>query len=72
MGLNPDINNAQRLSIIAMATTLIIVGVYDIYAVLFLPPGASVSEVVLSIARRHPILPLLVGVLIGHLFWPQM
>lgn len=34
-------------------------------------PDATISEVVLSAARRHPVIPFLFGVLMGHLFWYQ-
>lgn len=56
---------------IILALVLIVVGLYDLIAVLWFGQPATVSAVVLQIAKRHPILPLAVGVLIGHLFWPQ-
>lgn len=34
--------------------------------------GATISEVTLGFAQRHPIVPFAVGVLCGHLFWPQV
>jgi uncharacterized membrane protein len=30
-----------------------------------------ISGVMLESARKHPIIGVLVGILIGHLFWPQ-
>ena len=32
---------------------------------------ATISYLALSRSRRYPILAVMVGVLIGHLFWPQ-
>jgi hypothetical protein len=34
-------------------------------------PTSMISKVVLDTARQHPVLPFLLGVLSGHLFWPQ-
>lgn len=33
--------------------------------------GASLSGTLLELAQKYPILPFALGVLIGHLFWPQ-
>ncbi len=55
------------LAIIIVAT----IG-WDFYAA-FGTPGAgdTVSEVVLGAARKHPVIPLIVGIVLGHLLWPQ-
>ena len=34
-------------------------------------PGASISDTLLMVAQKWPVLPLMIGVLIGHVFWPQ-
>ena len=34
--------------------------------------GATVSEVVLGWAKAHPVFPFAVGVVCGHLLWPQV
>lgn len=60
-----------------MATTwllfviLVMVGAYDIYAGWMFGNDATISVYVLLIARRWPVLPLIVGLVLGHLFWPQ-
>ena len=33
--------------------------------------GDTFSEFVLEAARENPVIPLLVGAVLGHLFWPQ-
>jgi hypothetical protein len=33
--------------------------------------GGTISEVVLGFARAHPVLPFALGVVCGHLLWPQ-
>ena len=42
---------------------------WDLYARHF--PAATISEIFLGVGTGHPLLPFLVGVLMGHLFWPQ-
>lgn len=32
---------------------------------------ATISYLALSKSRRYPIIPFALGVLVGHLFWPQ-
>jgi len=44
---------------------------WDIWVYLDPPEGDTISEIALSTAKDHPVLPLLIGVLAGHLFWPQ-
>ena len=58
-------------------TTVWIIGVaaatligWDLYV--WQVPNGTISEVVLGWARLHPIVPFLFGVLMGHLFWPQV
>ena len=45
--------------------------VYDIIAYWCGGVGATISRATLAWARNWPIIPLSVGVLCGHLFWPQ-
>ena len=67
--MNPE--TSQRIGIVFIAGVLIAVGVYDVYATLFLPPSSNISVIIFELAKRHPILPFGVGVVMGHLFWPQ-
>jgi hypothetical protein len=34
--------------------------------------GATISEVTMGTLRRFPIIGVLIGVVLGHLFWPQI
>ena len=45
--------------------------VWDLYVAFSPEPGDTISEVLLWTAQRHPVLPFVVGVVCGHLFWPQ-
>lgn len=40
---------------------------FNVWAVFGSPP--TISEVVWSVIRRWPMLPFVVGVVCGHLFW---
>jgi len=57
------------IAILAGVSLLLIV--WDIYAATNKERGDTISEVVLDFARRHPVIPFLLGVLMGHLLWPQ-
>lgn len=68
----PNIPTAYKTSfkttwIIILVAVLLIA--WDMYARAY--PGGTISEVILSGARAHPVLPFLSGVLCGHLFWFQ-
>lgn len=43
---------------------------WDIFVAIEPTPHDTISEVVLSYLRRHPFIPLAMGVLVGHLSWP--
>ena len=45
--------------------------VWDVFAAAFGGPGATISELTLGTSLRHPVIPFAVGVVCGHLFWPQ-
>lgn len=44
---------------------------YDVLASMVSGSSATISSVVLRTARDNPILPYLLGLLMGHLVWPQ-
>jgi hypothetical protein len=51
---------------------LVLIG-WDVYAAFFTKGnGDTISEVVLAAAQRRPVFSFLVGVVCGHLFWPQL
>lgn len=52
-------------------TLVVAVWAIDLYCVQNGYSDASVSAVILSNARAHPILSFAAGILMGHLFWPQ-
>lgn len=55
-------------TMIIMLTVVAILG-YDVYAIIKGGTEASISSVVITFAYKFPLMPFLVGVLCGHLFW---
>ena len=52
-----------------LAAAVLLIG-YDIYVAANTPKGDTISEISLSWAWDWPTLPLVWGVVVGHLFWP--
>ena len=53
----------------ATLVILLFVLIVDVYMAVNGKP--LISEVMLAAAKKHPVIGVLVGILIGHLFWPQ-
>lgn len=53
-----------------LLAVLFVILVYDFVAAMYGPANATVSSYVQSLSVRFPVVPLLVGLVIGHLFWP--
>lgn len=62
-------NNAATLLAAFLLIALLVVGVWDIYATTSSGRWASVSDVITDWSRVYPVLPLLVGLVMGHIFW---
>jgi hypothetical protein len=54
--------------LIAIAVILI---AWDVYVYVEPSDGDTISEVTLAAAGKHPVIPFAIGVICGHLFWPQ-
>lgn len=50
---------------------LITIGIYDFWAALYRGRNYTVSFALLSLVQSMPIVGILFGILIGHLFFPQ-
>lgn len=57
------------IGILVVITVLLIA--WDIVVAANARSGDTISEVTLGFAMRHPVLPFAIGVICGHLFWPQ-
>lgn len=70
MGPESGSNYAFLVAVMFLAMVGL-VGLFDLWLVLGAPTGSrTVSSWVIEWSHQYPILPLLVGVLIGHLFFP--
>jgi hypothetical protein len=54
-----------------LTAAVVVFIVYDIFAAIHWGADGTISRDILQIAYIHPILPFAIGVLMGHLFWPQ-
>lgn len=59
------------IAIWVLLATLLAVGIADILLVRYRPGDPTVSSTIWGLARCYPIIVLAVGILLGHLFWPQ-
>lgn len=57
---------SQGLTYVVIFGTVGLLIVYDVWAAY--TPGATISERMLDLGHRHPIIPFAMGCLIGH-FW---
>lgn len=61
----------KRITKVVMIATAALIILWDIYVAVEPTPGDTISEVLLGWAMQHPIIPFAIGVVCGHLFWPQ-
>lgn len=63
----------RKVTIGLLIAVLALLGGWDIYVYVVQPTagGGTISEVVLGFSRAHPIVGFSMGVLCGHLLWPQ-
>jgi len=64
-GLQPNVVVSMVL-----ISVILIIFLYDAIALMFWDHTYTISYVVKSWSRYFPILPLVVGICLGHLFWP--
>jgi len=67
--------STRTWTLIFMAVVIVAIAVYDTIVAINGIPGDTISEITLAWGRRHPIavlcLGLALGIVLGHLFWPQ-
>ncbi len=59
--------NVQRIPAVLIALLFI----YELVAIYNGRRGDTLSEMVWQIADHNPLLPFLLGLLMGHFFWPR-
>jgi hypothetical protein len=63
--------NAKKATGIIFITLTVGAVLYDIWTCVFNGVGTTFSPIFLTFATAHTSLPFAIGVLIGHLTWPQ-
>lgn len=58
------------LTRLILVVNIIGLAIYDVAALWWWGPPATISVVAYETSRSHPLLPLVVGLLLGHLFFP--
>ena len=60
-----------EISKVVFILLLVTVTLYDLTAVYFGGLPATISFFVVNLSREYPIIAFALGMLMGHLFWPQ-
>ena len=61
----------KTVTVLLLLVAVVILGGWDVVVAANARPGDTISEIVLEASLRRPIIPFVVGVVCGHLFWPQ-
>lgn len=59
----------QWLTVYVIVGVTLLLGAYDI-AMSFIDTEATISKVLWACAGEHPVIALVLGILLGHVFWP--
>lgn len=62
---------APTVLAVSLLATLFVAGCWDVWAVAEGTPQLTVSNLIGEWSAQFPVLPLSIGVLLGHLFWPR-
>lgn len=67
-----DFNTRQQTAWVIGVIALLLIA-WDVHAAFFTKgDGDTISEVLLGVVQKRPVLAFLFGVVCGHLFWPQV
>ena len=61
----------RKVTIIVLVIALVLLLAYDVIAVIMGGTNATISWVLWTESHNYPVIPLFVGILIGHLFASQ-
>ena len=62
----------RYLLAIALLLIVLAVGIWDVYVTAKGQQGETVSVVIHQWSLTYPVLPLLLGLVLGHVFWPNV
>ncbi len=60
---------AKKMTAIFIGVCVVVIGAYDVYAILVGGKEASISWTLVEWSYDYPSIPFLSGFLCGHLFW---
>jgi len=61
----------QVLTKIFVGILIVCALIWDIVILLVFGTEATISQVVYTYSRQYPLIPLVAGIVTGHLFWPN-
>lgn len=59
----------KKLTTIIIIFSVVFLLGYDVFAIVKGGTEASISSIVITFAYKFPLMPFMVGLLCGHLFW---
>ena len=59
----------MNLTVIFMLSIILIVAIYDVWVIASKGKRESISAHIIRISKKMPLLTLLLGIVLGHLFW---
>ena len=64
-------SKTKRITVAVLVLSVALLIGWDLVVICNETPGDTISEMLYSAARRWPIIPLCVGMILGHIFWAQ-
>lgn len=61
----------QEIAVWTLFLFLVAMGAIDLVLAFRFGSSFTISWTVLEVSKAHPVVPLLAGIVLGHLFWPQ-
>ena len=61
----------SKLGVGLLVAALVLIGAWDVYLAISKIDGETPSDIILGFLQRYPVIAAAVGVLLGHLLWPQ-
>ena len=61
--------NPRTITIALLIVTVIVWVLWDVYAALNNAPNDTITHILRVYTRQHPVIPLGIGIVLGHLFW---
>jgi hypothetical protein len=68
---NQQVQAVSWIAVWTLIAVLVAVGVIDLVLVRYQPNQGTVSSTIWQLARDYPVVAFAIGVLVGHLLWPQ-